>query len=189
MKKIIALALAAASIATLPAVADAQTWQSINTRQANQLNRINQGVRNGALTQGEATNLRTQFAALNRLEQQYRRNGLTLRERQDLDQRFNALSRKIYVQKNDRQTASQWQSINAQQANQFNRINQGIRNGALTQGEATRLRSEFYTLERLEQQYRRNGLTLRERQDLDQRFNALSRRIYVQKHDRQDYRR
>lgn len=187
MKTFIALALAAASIATLPGVADAQTWQSINARQANQLNRINLGLRNGALTQAEAANLRAQFAALNRLEQQYRSGGLTLRERQDLDRRFDALDRKIYVQKNDRQTA-QWQSINARQTNQFNRINQGIRNGALTQAEATRLRSEFVALERLEARYRLGGLTLRERQDLDRRFDALERRIYVQKHDRQDRR-
>ncbi len=188
MKKFIALALAAASIASQPAVADAQAWQSINVRQANQLSRIDQGVRSGALTRAEATRLRDQFAALNRLEQQYRRGGLNLRERQDLDRRFNDLSRKIYVQKNDRQTASQGQSINARQANLFARINQGIRNGALTQAEATRLRSEFYSLDRLERQYRRGGLTLRERQDLDRRFDALSRRVYAQKHDRQNYR-
>ena len=81
--------------------------------------------------------------------------------------------------------AGAWTSINARQANQFARIQTGIRNGALTQAEAARLRSQFYALNRLEQTYRRGGLTLRERQDLDRRFTALSRRIYTQKHDRQ----
>lgn len=188
MKKFIAFALVAASAGSLPAVADAQAWQSINARQQNTLARINNGIRNGALTQGEAAKLRTEFYALNQLEQRYRRDGLSLRERQDLDRRFDELSRRIYVQKNDRQTAGQWMSINARQANQFARINNGIRNGALTQAEATRLRSDFYALERLEQQYRLNGLTLAERQDLDRRFDALSRRIFVQKNDRQNYR-
>ena len=37
-------------------------------------------------------------------------------------------------------------------------------------------------------QARRNGLTLAERQDLDRRFDALSRKIFIQKHDRQNYR-
>lgn len=188
MKKFIALALAAASIATLPGVADAQAWQSINARQANQFARISLGIKNGALTQAEANSLRTQFYSLNRLEQQYRRGGLTLRERQDLDRRFDVLSHKIYVQKNDRQVPGQWQSINARQANQFARIDQGVRNGALTRAEATRLRTDFYALNQLELRYRAGGLTLTERQDLDRRFDALSRRIYVQKNDRQDRR-
>lgn len=185
MKRFITLAITAATMAAVPTVADAQAWQSINARQANQFNRINQGVRNGALTQAEAAKLRSDFYALERLEQQYRRDGLSLRERQDLDRRFDDLSRRIYVQKNDRQTAGSWTSINARQANQFNRIEQGLRDGALTPNEAAKLRAEFYGLERLEQQYRLGGLTLWERQDLDRRFNDLSRRIYVQKNDRQ----
>lgn len=85
-------------------------------------------------------------------------------------------------------SAAPWMSINQRQANQFARINQGIKNGALTVVEATRLRNEFYALNRLEKRYRVNGLSLRERQDLDRRFNALSARIRTQKHDRQSYR-
>lgn len=78
-----------------------------------------------------------------------------------------------------------WTSINARQANQFARIEQGIRNGALTRTEAARLKSQFYTLNRLERRYRIGGLSTWERRDLDKRFDALSRRIYVQKNDRQ----
>ena len=185
MKKFIALALVAASIGSLPGVANAQAWQSINSRQANQFARIEQGVRNGALTAGEAAKLRADFYALEQLEQQYRRDGLTLRERQDLDRRFADLSRRIYVQKNDRQAAAPWVSINARQANQFARINNGVRDRTLTAGEAAKLRADFYALERLEQRYRLGGLSLGERQDLDRRFDDLNRRIYAQKNDRQ----
>ena len=84
--------------------------------------------------------------------------------------------------------AAPWQSINARQANQSARINLGVRNGALTAAEASRLKSQFLTLNKLEQQYRRGGLTLRERQDLDRRFTTLSRRIRTQKNDAQAYR-
>jgi hypothetical protein len=98
------LILAAAALAaSVPMVADAQAWRTINQRQANQFARIQQGIRNGALTRVEGDRLKQQFYALNRLEQRYRIGGLSLRERQDLDRRFDALSRRIYVQKRDRQ--------------------------------------------------------------------------------------
>jgi len=84
--------------------------------------------------------------------------------------------------------AQRWQSINQRQATQFARIDQGVRSGALTRAEAGRLRSEFRALDRLENRYRAGGLNPRERQDLNRRYDALSRRIYVQKRDRQ-YRR
>jgi hypothetical protein len=79
-----------------------------------------------------------------------------------------------------------WQTINGRQANLNARINQGIRSGALTRSEAARLRSEFSALARLEANYRRSrpGLTLAERRDLDRRFDALSARIRIEKHDR-----
>lgn len=82
-----------------------------------------------------------------------------------------------------------YQSINQRQDNQFRRIEQGVRSGALTRGEAQRLRGEFRSLDRLEGRYRAsNGLSAGERRDLDRRFDALSRRIREQKHDRQDRR-
>ncbi len=100
----IAAAISVAVIA-LPAAANAQQWQSINQRQANLSQRIDQGVRSGALNRAEATRLRTQFRSLTRLEADYRRSrpGLTAAERRDLDQRFNALSNRIKNQKHDRQ--------------------------------------------------------------------------------------
>ena len=77
-----------------------------------------------------------------------------------------------------------WQTINARQANLDNRIDQGIRNGALDRREATRLRSEFRQIAQLEQRYRRGGLSMAERRDLDRRFDALSARIKYERHDR-----
>ncbi len=88
--------------------------------------------------------------------------------------------------------AAPWQSINQRQANLEQRIDAGVRDGSLTRREADRLRGEFFRIERLEHTYRRNGLSWRERQDLDRRFNALSGQIRVQRHDdqtRRDHRR
>ena len=83
-----------------------------------------------------------------------------------------------------------WQNINARQNRIEAKINQGIRSGALTRGEAVRLRAEFRQIERLEATYRRSrpGLTVAERLDLDRRFDRLERSIRVQKNDRDDRR-
>ncbi|MDT8760117.1 hypothetical protein MZO42_15560 [Sphingomonas psychrotolerans] len=79
-----------------------------------------------------------------------------------------------------------WQNINARQARLDARIDQGIRSGALSRSEAVRLKVQFRELARLEARYRasRPGLTLAERRDLDRRFDALSARIRIEKHDR-----
>ena len=104
MKKYLTLALSAAAVLAIPGAGHAQAYQSINQRQANQLQRIDQGVRTGALTRPEANGLRAEFRQLNRLEQRYRdSNGLSRGERNELNSRFDALSRRIRTQKNDRQ--------------------------------------------------------------------------------------
>lgn len=83
-------------------------------------------------------------------------------------------------------SAAPWQTINQRQANLDARINQGIRSGALNRAEASRLRVQFRDLANLEYRYRRTGgLSAGERRDLDRRFDQLSARVRVQKHDRQ----
>ena len=82
-------------------------------------------------------------------------------------------------------SAAPWQSINQRQANLNVRIDQGIRSGALTRPEAARLRAQMRQVANLEYRYRRNGLTAWERRDLDRRFDAISARVRIQKHDRQ----
>ena len=84
-------------------------------------------------------------------------------------------------------SAAPWQSVNQRQANLERRIEQGVRSGDLTRPEAARLRGEYRDLARLEAQYRRSGggLDMRERRDLDRRFDRLSAQVYAQKHDTQ----
>ena len=82
-------------------------------------------------------------------------------------------------------SAAPWQSINARQDRLYQRIDQGVRSGALNRREAARIRTRFVQLERVERDYRRNGLTRNERADLDRRFDALSAQVRWEKHDRQ----
>ena len=103
MKRTLLTLAALAAVTAAPLAANAQPWQSINQRQANLEQRINQGVRSGSLTRPEAARLRGEFKSISRLEVSYRRsNGLSMRERADLDARFDRLNRQIQVQKHDR---------------------------------------------------------------------------------------
>ncbi|VXC83336.1 hypothetical protein [Sphingomonas sp. 8AM] len=82
-------------------------------------------------------------------------------------------------------SAAPWQSINARQERLDQRIDQGIRSGKLDRREATRLRRDSRQLVQLETRYRRSGgLSDRERQDLNRRFDALSARVRWDKHGR-----
>jgi hypothetical protein len=85
--------------------------------------------------------------------------------------------------------AAPWQPVNQRQAKLEHRIDQGIRTGQITRPEAARLRGEFKSIARLEASYRRShGLSMRERADLDARFDRLNRQIQAERHDRDDYR-
>jgi Ni/Co efflux regulator RcnB len=103
MKRTLLALAALATVAAAPLAAQAAPWQSVNQRQANLEQRIDQGVRNGSLTRPEAKRLRNEFRSITRLEASYRRsNGLSMRERADLDARFDRLSRQVQVERHDR---------------------------------------------------------------------------------------
>jgi len=80
--------------------------------------------------------------------------------------------------------AAPWAPIGQRVANLNVRIDQGVRNGRLTRPEAMRLRSQLRDLQGLEARYRRGGLTMSERADLDRRFDRLSAQVRFEKHDR-----
>jgi Ni/Co efflux regulator RcnB len=76
-------------------------------------------------------------------------------------------------------------NVNQRQEQLERRIERGLRNGSLTHREARSLRAEFRDITRLEAHYRVNGLSYRERADLDRRFDRLEARIRIERHDRQ----
>jgi hypothetical protein len=67
--------------------------------------------------------------------------------------------------------------INARQARLEQRIEWGIRRGALTGREAREVRHDAYSIAHLERAYRSNGLSYRERQELDRRLDWAERRL------------
>ncbi len=85
--------------------AQGRTARDINSRQNEQRQRIQQGLRSGELTRAEAQQLREREARLGRAEAQDRRDGhrLTEAERRALQARLNRNSRAIYQQKHNKQ--------------------------------------------------------------------------------------
>lgn len=104
MLLIAGLGVATAALPASAAPAFQGGWQSIDARQDRLERRIDQGIRSGALSRREATQLRSEYRGLVRLEARYRasRPGLTQWERRDLDRRYDALSAKVRYEKHDR---------------------------------------------------------------------------------------
>jgi hypothetical protein len=86
----------------------------------------------------------------------------------------------------DRQwSRGEYYNLNQRQARLEQRIDRGVRSGALTRNEARHLREQFRDIERLERRYRANGLNRNERADLDRRFDRFERRLVAQLRDNQ----
>lgn len=187
MKKLLAAAVAVSALA-VAVPASAQSWQSINQRQDNLDRRIDQGVRNGALTRGEAVRLRAEFNDLVRLEARYRRDGLHYGERVDLDRRFNLLSQRIRYERRDDDDRRGWQNVNAHQRQLDRRIEAGMRSGHISQREARRLHAQFDDIVRAEARYRSNGLNRWERTDLSRRLDRLNAMVTAEMRDRDNRR-
>jgi len=77
-----------------------------------------------------------------------------------------------------------WQPIAQRKYNLDRRIDVGLRNGQLSRREASRLRYELNRLVQLEYRYQRGGLSWRERQELDRRYDQLSRQVRYERRDR-----
>lgn len=192
MKKFILTLLAATAIGAVAVPAMAQPgWRSINERQRDLDDRIDDGVRRGCLTRIEGARLRTEFQRIVFMERTYRRSGsgLTAWERRDLDQRLDRLQQEIRRQcrdGDDRWDGSlPWENINQRQDRLDDRIDRGVRRGCLSTREADRLRTEFRNIARIENDYRRTGggLNSWEREDLDRRFDRLGADIKRQCND------
>jgi hypothetical protein len=77
-----------------------------------------------------------------------------------------------------------WQPINQRQNMLENRIRAGMHSGRLSRHEVMELRAEFRDIARIEARYRRDGLSYRERRDLDRRFDSLTADLQIALNDR-----
>ena len=78
------------------------------------------------------------------------------------------------------------QQVNARQARQMERIQAGMRTGALTRGEFRELMHEQHAIRAMERHFRADGIIdAREFRRLDRALDVASRNIRAEKHDRQ----
>jgi hypothetical protein len=106
MKRIFSLVFTVSLLFGITAIASAQTHTPrINQRERNQQRRINQGIRSGELTRGEARRLEAQQGRIRADEAIDKADGkVTPKERRQLERELNRTSKHIYNQKHDRQT-------------------------------------------------------------------------------------
>jgi hypothetical protein len=159
-----------------------------NTREANQDQRIANGLRSGQMTSGEAARAdRTQ----SRIDQQVRNdraaNGGTLtgQQRQQINAEQNAASRQIYNENHNANTV-QPNAIDNREANQQRRTANGLRSGQMTSSEAARAnRSQAGVDQQVHNERTANGgaLNAQQRRQVNREQNRNSRQIYKEKHN------
>lgn len=104
MKTVKHLAVAALAAIALPALAQAQSTPRIDQRQANQEQRIDQGITSGQLTVQEAARLERGQERVEMMENKAIADGtVTKRERVGIERMQDTQSRRIFRQKHDRQ--------------------------------------------------------------------------------------
>jgi len=215
--------------------ASAQSMGSIDAREANQQERIEQGRRDGELTRSETRRLEQGEQRIDRYEARARADGVvTSQERQRLDGMLNRESRDIYRESHDGQRAdgrgrdgwggrdgggrdrdawnhggdrdrdgsnhgqhdgwargehNGWDGnrppgIERRDARQDQRIQNGVRDGSLTHGEANRLERGENRIDRTEARARADGVvTPGERNRIEGMQNRESRQIYADRHN------
>ena len=142
--------------------------------------RIDAGIRDGSLSRTEAARLRGEYDALVQLETRYLADGrLTTQERNDLRDRYRALSQRVGDERNDDSydDGYGWRPLSDQRTAFNARVDVALRDRRISRTEANRLRTDFDALVRVESNYRRDGLSDREREDLTRRLADLDRRV------------
>jgi len=143
MRSPLRTAFAAAVIALGGAAAFAQTpaagTQEVVQRQANQQQRIENGLKDGSLTTGEAANLEKKETSIDRqISRDEKKGPLTAAEQRQINARENAVSRGIHADRTNGQrgnpssaSSKRMQADVQRNVNQDQRIANGVKDGQL----------------------------------------------------------
>lgn len=141
--------------------------------------RVDADVRAGKLTQSIGTRLRADYVDLIDLEARYGSDrNFTATERSELTERYNALLQ-VLADGRYSDTAFGQRAEVAEGQSEFNRrVDTSLSARRITRTAATRLKSDYSALIRVETDYLRDGsLSESEREDLDSRLDALDVRV------------
>jgi hypothetical protein len=170
----------------------AQTVGSEVQRDINQENRIEQGLKSGQLSTGEAARLERGDAQINRMESKALKDGnLSPEEAARIQRAQNRESKSINRTKhndvtgNPNSASSQRMQTDVQRnINQHNRIEQGIQSGQLTNKETSRLERGQARVDRAEARAGKDGhVGAHEQARIQRQENAQSRHVSHDKHN------
>jgi hypothetical protein len=190
MKVLIAFALIMS--APVASIVFAQTVGTEVQRDVNQENRIDQGLKSGQLSTGEAAKLERGEARIDRMESNAQKNGnLSPQEAARIQQAQNQESGRINklennaVSGNPNSASSQRMQADVQRnVNQQNRIEQGIQSGAVTNKEASNMERGQARVDRKEAKAGANGhVSAGEQARIQKAENKQSNKIYREKHN------
>lgn len=194
-----ALALAAlgASAFAQTAAPAASAPRTFDERQQMQEQRIQNGLQSGAITQEEAQRLRAEQSGIARAQQKANADGVvTAKEQRRLDRMQDLASKDIHHQRHDNQAGSgnpgaggqsdDPNHYNRRKESQDQRIDNGMKSGAITEAEAKRLHAEQQAVKDARQAAKADGkVTKEERKNLNEMQDATSKDIHRQRHDKQ----
>jgi hypothetical protein len=190
MKVLIAFALILS--APVAPIVFAQTVGTEVQRDVNQENRIDQGLKSGQLSTGEAAKLERGEARIDRMESNAQKNGnLSPQEAARIQQAQNQESGRINklennaVSGNPNSASSQRMQTDVQRnVNQQSRIEQGIQSGAVTNKEASNMERGQARVDRKEAKAGANGhVSAGEQARIQKAENKQSNKIYREKHN------
>lgn len=140
--------------------------------------RIDADVRSGALTSANGARMKADYDQLVALEARYGADGrFTTQERAELSDRYGDLTQALteggYAEGGEAATLS----VAAGRAEFDRRVDAGVASRRLTRVQGTRLKSDYAALVQAEEANARDGLSEREKDDLDVRLDALDARV------------
>ncbi|WP_428151816.1 hypothetical protein [Brevundimonas sp.] len=151
--------------------------RALGAQQVTFNSRLDTQVRSGALSSWSADRIRTDYDALVQLEARYGQDGrFTTQERQDLTTRYNALTSAL-EDGGYGDDIGGYQSAADGRADFDARVTAAVNARTLTRTDATRLRSDYAAIVAAEAGFQRDGLSARERQDIEARLDAIDARV------------
>ena len=181
--------------AALSPAAFAQTVGTEVQRDINQESRIEQGLKSGQLSTGEAAKLEHGESRIDRMEKNAMKDGnLSPQEADRIQRTQNAESNRINQLKhkdvtgNPNSVSSQRMQTDVQRnINQQSRIEQGVQNGSLTNKEVGNLERGQARIDRAEARAGANGhVSAGEQTRIQNKENKQSQKIFREKHNRKN---
>lgn len=194
MRKFHTWSVAVLMAASAPALALAQTVGSETQRDVNQQQRIENGLKDGQLSTGEAAKLERGETRIDKMEQNADKNGtVSPAEAARIQRAQNAESQAIKRDTHNARTGNpnsasseRMQNDVQRNINQEKRIKQGVTSGSLTTKETGKLEGQQARIDRKEARTGANGnVSAQEQRRIQRTENRASNKVYQQKHDAQ----